>query len=57
MDESGTDVADCNTKVTSGRKVSGAIRSLQFENARVLHDALGVCVLLYGSETMIWREK
>ena len=51
MDESGTDGAECNRKVESGRRVAGAIRSLvnvrdlQLECARVLH------------ETMLWREK
>ena len=45
------------------RKVAGAIKSLfnardlQLECARVLHEALLVSVLLYGSETMIWEEK
>ena len=49
--------------VGSGRRVVGAIRSLvnarslQLEYARVLHGSLLVPVLMYGSETMIWREK
>ena len=34
LDESGTDEAECSRKVTSGRKVAGAIRSLL--NARDL---------------------
>ena len=37
----------------SGRIVGGEIRSLV--NVRDLHE--GLLVLLYGSETMIWREK
>ena len=47
----------------SGRRVGGTIRSLfnvrnlQLECARVLHESLLVPVLMYGSETMIWREK
>ena len=41
----------------SGRKVEGAIRFLQLECVRVLHETLIMPVLLYGSETMIWREK
>ena len=47
----------------SGRRITGAIRSqvntrsLQLEYARVLHESLLVPVLMYGSETMIWREK
>ena len=35
LDESGTDGAECNRKVVSGRKVADAIRSLV--NARDLH--------------------
>ena len=31
--------------------------SLQLECARVLHDSLLVPVLMYGSETVIWRDK
>ena len=38
-----------------GRKVAGAIRSLV--NARGLHEALLVSVMLHGSGAMIWREK
>ena len=34
LDESGTDEAECNRKAASGRRVSGAIRSLV--NARGL---------------------
>ena len=62
LDESGTDVAECRRKLTSGRKVAGAIRSLvnakglQPECERLLHEGLLVPVLLYGSETIIWRE-
>ena len=47
----------------SGRRVAGAIRSLvnakylQLECARLLHEALLVPVLMYGSETMLWKEK
>ena len=54
MDESGTDGAECNRKVASGRRVAGAIRSLvnardlQLECARVLHETLLVPVLMYG---------
>ena len=49
--------------MASGRRVGGAIRSLvnaedmQLECARVLHKTLLVPVLMYGSETMIWKEK
>ena len=47
----------------NGRRVAGAIRSLvkardsQLECARVLHETFFVPVLMYGSETMVWREK
>ena len=53
----------CSRKVASGRKVAGAIRSLvnarslQLVCARVLHEPLLVPVLIYGSETMIWKKK
>ena len=63
LDESGKEEAECHMKVASERKVAGAIRSLvnpkslQLEFVRVLHEGLLVPVLLYGSETMIWREK
>ena len=62
--DSGTDVVKlCCRKVVSGRKVVGVIKSqvnaryLQFECARVLYQAFLLSVLLYGSETMIWKEK
>ena len=32
-------------------------RSLQLVCARVLHEPLLVPVLIYGSETMIWKKK
>ena len=61
--ESGTDGAKCSRKVVSGRRVAGAIRSLvnawdlQLQCARVLHETLLVPVLIYGSETMLWKER
>ena len=57
LDESGTDETDCC------RKVAGAIRSLfngrglQLKCDRVLHKSLLMSVLMYGSKTMIWKEK
>ena len=63
MDESGTDGAECSRKMASGRRVAGAIqflinaRDLQLECARVLHETLLVPVLMYGSETMLWKEE
>ena len=61
--ESGTDGAKCSRKVVSGRRVAGAIRSLvndmdlQLEFARVLHETLLMPVLMYDSETMLWKGK
>ena len=61
LDESGTDEAERSRNVASGRRVSGAIkslvnaRSLQLECARVFPEL--VPVLIYGSDTMIWREE
>ena len=51
LDESGIDEAECTMKVASGRRVSGAIRSLvnarslQLECSMVLHESLLVPVL------------
>ena len=55
LDESGTDNAKCHRKVASGRKVNA--RNLQLEYAKMLHETLLMPVLLYGSETLIWREE
>ena len=63
MDESGIDEAECNRKVVSRRRVASVIRSLvnardlQLESPRALHETLLVPVLMYGSETMLWKEK
>ena len=63
LDESGTGESECCRKVASRRRVAGAIRSLvnakslQLECDKVLHETLLVLVLIYGSETMIWKEK
>ena len=63
LDESGTDGAECSKKTASGRRVVGSIRSLhnvknlQLQCARVLHETLFVPVLMYGSETLLWKEK
>ena len=63
MDKSGKDGAECSRKAASGKRVAGVIRSLanardlQLECARVLHEKLLVPVLIYGSETMLWKEK
>ena len=60
LDERGTDDAECNRKVVSGRKVSGAIKALVNEKglsldcARILHESMLSPVLLYGSESMVW---
>ena len=62
LDESGTYAAECSREGASGRRVAGAFRSrvnardLQHECARVLHETLLGPVLMYVSETMIWKE-
>ena len=62
MDESGAYKTECRRKVSSGRRGAGAIwslvnaRGLQLKYARVLHESLLMPILMYGSETMIWKE-
>ena len=61
--ESGTYEAEFHRKVVSEKRVEGTVRSLvnardlQHECTRVLHETLLMPVLMYGSETMLWREK
>ena len=61
LGEAGTDGAESSRKVTSGKRVASAVRSLvngrdlQFEYARLLHEKLLVSALMYGSETMLWK--
>ena len=49
--------------MANGERVASAIRylvnasDLQIECARVLHETLLVPVLIYGSETILWKEK
>ena len=49
--------------MASGRRVASPIgslvngSSLELECSRVLHESLLTPVLIYGSETMIWKEK
>ena len=63
LNGSGTYGAECSRKVASGRMVADAIRSLvnatdlQIECSRILHETLLLLVLMYGSETMLWKEK
>ena len=63
MDESSTDGAECSRKVASGRSMAGAIMplfnvmDLQLQCGRALHETLLVPVLMYGNETMLWKEK
>ena len=63
LDESSTDGDECSRKVSSGRSVAGAIRSLvyvrdlQLEYAGVLHETMLVPALMYGKETMLWKEE
>ena len=54
LDESCTDEA-VYRKVMRWRRVTGAIGSLV--NAMVLHVILLIPLLMYGSETVIWREE
>ena len=57
------DDAEFCRKVVSGRKVACSIsflvniRELQLECARVLQEALVMPVLVYGNQTMIWKER
>ena len=63
LDELGVDGVECRRKVASGRRVADAIRSLvnardfQLECARILSETLLVLLFMYGSETMLWKEK
>ena len=63
LDESGTNEVEYSRQVASGIRIVIAVRylgnarSLQLECARVLHESLLVPVLMYGSESMIWRKK
>ena len=63
LDEPGTDEAEYSRKVPSGRRVASAIsslvnaRDLQLEYAKVLHEILLIPVFMYGSETILWKEK
>ena len=63
LNKKGTDDAKCCRKVSNGRKVAGAIKSLvnakslSLECTRVLHESLLLPVLMYGSEAMVWNPK
>ena len=63
LDETDTDGEECSRKVVNGKRDTGATRSLvnvrdlQFEYARFLHETLLIPLLMYGSETMLWKEK
>ena len=63
LDESGTDGAECSMKVARGKRVASTIRyqinakDLQLECARVLYETLLVRILMYGSETMLWKNQ
>ena len=56
LDELGTDEAKRRRKAASRRSVVGGWR-LQPECTRVLNEEFLVPVLMYGNETMIWKEK
>ena len=63
LDEMGTDDVECDRKVSSGRRVAGAIKSLvngkslSFECIWVLHESRLVPALLYGNEITVWYPK
>ena len=63
MNESGTNGAECHGKGASGRKVVAAMlslvnaRGLELHYVKMLHEPSFVAVLLYVSETVVWREK
>ena len=63
LDKSGTDGAECSRRVASASSAASVIKSLvnvsdlQLECARVLHETLIVPFLIYGNETMLWKEK
>ena len=63
FNESGADGAELSRKVVSGKRVASPTRSLvnardlQLECADVLHETLLIPVLMYGIETMLWKEK
>ena len=58
-----TEEAECSRKMGSGRRVAVAIRSLvnardlQLKYAKVLYEILLVPVLIYGIETMLWKQR
>ena len=55
VDESEADDAECRKKMVSERKVAG---KLQLKCATwVLLESLFIPLLLYGSETVVWRNK
>ena len=54
LGESNTYDAECRRKVAIGRKVA---LGLQLECAINFHKKFLVHVLMYGSETMLWKEK
>ena len=63
LDESCADGGDVVGSWRVGRVFGGALRSLvnawdlQLEYARGLHETLLIPVLMYGNETMLWKEK
>ena len=63
LDDRGTDDAECSRKVSSGRRVAGAIKSLMnakglsLECAKVLHESMLLPVLMCGSEAMVRSRK
>ena len=63
IEKKGKDDVECSRKVSNGRRVAGAIKSLvnaknlSLKCTRRLHESMLVPVLMYGSEVTVWCEK
>jgi hypothetical protein len=63
IENKGGDDAECDRKVSNGRRVAGAIttmgnaKNLNLECLKRLHECMLVPVLMFGSEVMVWSQK
>jgi hypothetical protein len=63
IENKGIDDVECDRKVSNGRRVAGAIKTLantknlSLECIRRLHECMLVPVLMYGSEVTVWSQK
>ena len=63
MDESVISETEFCRKEEKGRRVADTIRSLvdatdlKLKYARLFNEALLISILMYGNETLIWKEK